>query len=420
MILPVPVSRVAAAAHQRGQGFFIAVLLLLVGVSAVIYTFATRASAEISRDKATAAALAQARDAIIGYAAAHTDQPGVLPCPDSDNDGSADSPCEALGVTAIGRLPWKTLGLESLRDGSGECLWYAVSGNFKNSGVSGPAVVNSDSAGTLAVYNSNGSAAHAASKVAAIVFAPGETMAGQDRTPAGTTICGGNVDAAAYLDSYTAGATTYNNATGTGTNSFVTAPADTASRFNDKLLPLTTTALFAVVERRVLREMRTALRTYRAVNGYFPSANPYGVATYNCSYTSWQARLPLNVNAGCGAWADWAGSLPAWFGTNNWQQVTYYAVSACRVGTVPIAIIQNAITTICNVATPADLTVAGTPNIHAVVFTAGAAIAALGQARPCANVSACLDDAANRDGNSIFVQPVASATNNDRVLIVWP
>jgi len=362
---------------------------------------------------------------LIGYAASDSNQPGVLPCPDDNNDGSADSPCGVSGVTAIGRFPWRQLGLDSPRDGSGECLWYAVSANFKNSGGSGPAVVNSDSAGTLAVYNSSGSVMYAASEVAAIVFAPGEALTGQDRTPSGTTTCGGNMDASAYLDSYTVGGTTYNNATGSGTNSFISAPADTAGRFNDKLLVLTTKALFAVVEMRVLREMRTALRTYRTNNGYFPSANPYGVATYYCSYTTWQARLPVTINplplaGGCPGFANWAGELPAWFGTNKWQEVTYYAVSACRVGGIPIPLVQAAVTLLCTTLTPSDLTVGTTTNVHAVVFTAGPAIAALGQARPCANVSACLDDAANRDGNSTFVQPVLSATNNDRVLIVWP
>ena len=393
-------------------------LLLFIGIAAVIYNFATRATEDIKKGNTTAAALANARDALIGYAAGNASQPGVLPCPDSDNDGSADSPCGALGVTAIGRLPWKTLGLESLRDGSAECLWYGVSANFKNSGLSGPAVVNSDSAGTLGVYDNNGTVIHAASTVAAIIFAPGEGFSAQNRAPAGSTTCGGNNDAAAYLDSYTVGATTYNNATGSGTNSFIAAPADQTSQFNDKLLPLTTTALLSVVEMRVLRELRTALRTYRMNNGYFPGANPYG-ASYNCGYTTWQGRPPLNITVTCSAWANWGAELPAWFGTNNWQTVIYYAVSPCRVGGVPlIPIIQNAINNLCTLF--GDLTVAGTWPVDAVVFTAGQSIAALGQARPCANVSACLDDGENRNGDSIFVQPVASTTNNDRVLIVWP
>jgi hypothetical protein len=261
----------------------------------------------------------------------------------------------------------------------------------------------------------NGAAVHAASEVAAILFAPGDVLSGQDRAAAGTTTCGGNTNAAAYLDSFTAGATTYNNATGSGTNSFVAGPADMSSQFNDTVLPLTTKALFSVVERRVLREMRTALRTYRTNNGYFPSANPYTVATYNCVYTAWQARLPLNINAGCLAFANWGAELPGWFRTNNWQTVTYYAVSPCRVGFVG-GFVQTFIDSLCD--NNGDLTVAGTSPVHAVVFTAGQAIS--GQARPCANVSACLDDFQNQNLDSTFIQPVASATNNDRVLIVWP
>lgn len=414
MVAPVKVSRVPPAAGQHGQAFLLSVLVLFMGVAAIVYNFATRATNDIKKGETTAVALAQARDALIGYAASSSTQPGVLPCPDNDNDGSADAPCGVLGATALGRLPWRTLGMDSLRDGSAECLWYAVSANFKNSGVSGPASINSDSIGTLAVYDGNGTVTHAASEVAAIVFTPGEALPGQNRAPVGATTCGGNVNAAAYLDSYTVGATTYNNATGSGTNSFIAVSTDQTNQFNDRLLPLTTKALFSVVEMRILRELRTALRTYRSTNGYFPGANPYGAST-NCFYTTWQGRPPLNIGLGCPLQANW-GALPSWFGTNNWQNVTYYAVSPCTVG--PAGALQGSVDLLCSAL--GRLTVGTNPNIDAVVFTAGRAIAALGQARPCANVSACLDDALNRDLNDIFVEPVASATNNDRVLIVWP
>ena len=55
-------------------------------------------------------------------------QPGRFLCPDVDNDGSAeDSNCENY----VGRLPYKTLETEDLREGSGERLWYVLSPNFR-------------------------------------------------------------------------------------------------------------------------------------------------------------------------------------------------------------------------------------------------------------------------------------------------
>ena len=398
---------------------FVAVLAI-VAVSAVIYTFASGSQIAAENNRKTALTLVQVKDALIGYAASSPTQPGILPCPDNDNDGSADAPCGAIGVTAIGRVPWKTLGLPDLRDGSGECIWYVVSANFKNSGLSGPASVNSDSPGTLAVYDSTGTLTHPAASVAAVVIAAGTTLAGQNRSPLGTTVCGGNNNPADYLDAITVGATAFNNATGGGTNSFIAAPFSDPNPpipLNDKLLPVTTDALFSVVEKRVLADLRTALRTYRSNNGYFPSANPYGDATFSCNYIIAQGRVPLNIGLGCLAFANWGSELPAWFATNNWQNVTYYAVSPCRVGAVG-GIPGTLIAILCG--SLGDITVDGNPNVHAVVFTAGSRIAALGQNRPCASVPDCLDEAANTDGSDSFVTPARSPTVNDRLRIVWP
>ena len=101
-------------------------------------------------------ALRQAKAALIAYAANEqwqtykgqsTDQPGALPCPDIVHDGTeaeeGDSDC--VGSTAnnmIGRIPWKTLGIDDLRDASGERLWYALAHNFRK--LSPTTVINSD------------------------------------------------------------------------------------------------------------------------------------------------------------------------------------------------------------------------------------------------------------------------------------
>src|ERR1043165_8726394 len=108
MQLEPPHARHAIGNRQRGVALIVLLVLLLLGVGSAIFAFMRPASQSIERDKVTAAALAQAKAALLGYAVSNTTpaQPGLLPCPDTDNDGSADSPCGAIGVTAVGRLPW--------------------------------------------------------------------------------------------------------------------------------------------------------------------------------------------------------------------------------------------------------------------------------------------------------------------------
>ncbi|HEV8519801.1 MAG TPA: hypothetical protein VGQ54_14595, partial [Burkholderiales bacterium] len=147
----------------------ILVVLLLIGVGAALFAFMRPASQAIERDKVTAAALAQAKAALIGYAVAWrldipgpTPRVGDFPCPDMNNDGTAGASCSNGGGTTLGRLPWKTLGLPDLRDGDGERLWYAVSTNFKNNPAtscvlpSDPGCLNSDSRGTITIRDSTG------------------------------------------------------------------------------------------------------------------------------------------------------------------------------------------------------------------------------------------------------------------------
>src|SRR5690606_16409670 len=103
---------VLSGPRQRGQAALLTVLLVLgIAATAVAYTRIGPTDIEIERDKRSAAALAQARDALIGRAAADSTRPGSLPCPDIDNDGDAESPVTYGGVcpSYIGRFPWKTL-----------------------------------------------------------------------------------------------------------------------------------------------------------------------------------------------------------------------------------------------------------------------------------------------------------------------
>ena len=127
------------ANQQRGAALLVIVVTLVIGAAALFYGLTTATPPEIEQDRITAAALATAKAALIGYATSvnnfsGTARPGDLPCPDRSDNGLAGG-----GVTAtscgnaagnqqarrLGRLPWKTLGLPDIRDGSGEQIGRA-------------------------------------------------------------------------------------------------------------------------------------------------------------------------------------------------------------------------------------------------------------------------------------------------------
>jgi hypothetical protein len=321
--------RVPSRMWQQGQAAIILLFLVGLGVVALVYGLATPAKESIERDKKTAAALAQAKEALLGFAAGidlsagGAPRPGDLPCPDLDNDGTADTPCAG---SAVGRLPWQRLGLPDLRDGDGERLWYAVSSNFKNNPrttCNPPAqtagCLNSDTRGTINLRDragnvaSNGNDAWGSfnpSAVIAVIIAPGAVLqrqgapAAQDRSCAGdsnvaacqaTQVCTGPTFTATalcnpvnYLDVFTGAFGTEDNAnfaeTGNAANGFV---GNAANGFimgdilgaggnllvNDRFLAITYADLMPLLERRVVKEAFNCLTGYAAAsNGRYPWA----------------------------------------------------------------------------------------------------------------------------------------------------
>ena len=205
----------------------IMLLLLILGGAALFSRNLVSQLPAASRAKTNAALLAEAKEALLGYAttwdATHPGELGFLPCPDIDatgilSEGEAhELLCGLPYVSVLGRLPWRTLGLDPGRTRGGECLWYAVSGSWKAGGVAKPALLNEDSSGQFRVVAADGTTIIAGSMPAerpvAVIIAPGQPLPGQLRTtlPLGVTQCGGSFLAANYLDNDTASG--INNAT---------------------------------------------------------------------------------------------------------------------------------------------------------------------------------------------------------------
>ncbi len=197
----------ASRSHQRGFALMIMIVLLVMGALYGVVSQLSLIGARAGRTQGTQASLLQAKEALIGFATAyrdsHLDQVfGYLPCPDTTGDGVSDA-CDVTGTTVVGLLPYRTLGLQDLRDSEGVCLWYVVSGNFKDNPKATP--MNWDTQGNILLQDVNGTTVFAPDDAnggaAAVIVATGLPIAGQNRTPAAATVCGTvPTEVAAYLD----------------------------------------------------------------------------------------------------------------------------------------------------------------------------------------------------------------------------
>jgi hypothetical protein len=205
---PTGARRDVAAAH--GQALIAALLLLtLLAAGGLLAGGELRARAHALAHARSVEALAIARAALIGYAISYAETHpgegyGFLPCPDAGNTGSTPvGACGARGIAAVGRLPWRTLGLPELRDGWGECLWYAVAGSVKHNPK--PQALNWDSPGQFRLLDPAGRALEVAAAdgmAVAVVFSPGPPRSGQTRPASLGTHCTGSDSAAADLAHY--------------------------------------------------------------------------------------------------------------------------------------------------------------------------------------------------------------------------
>jgi hypothetical protein len=300
---------------QKGIALIIFALILALAATAFLVSQLDGSGVKIERDKKTATALAEAKVALIGWAAKQSTltQLGQLPCPEdialigSATEGTAKSACT---LPAIGRLPWRSLGLGDLKDGNGDQLWYAISPGFRST------TINSDTPAQLTVDGVAGSAV-------AIVFSPGSPL-GQTRPIPTNTI---PPDVTQYLE-------LSNN---DGDNTFVT--VGPVAGFNDKLLTISHDELFYAVERRVANEVLNCLNVYASS----PVASPPPVPPIGAY--PWPAKLnPLLAPAYVGTVNNFFGRVPDfpmggnWSGSCsipvggtgwwlNWKEIVFYALA---------------------------------------------------------------------------------------------
>lgn len=182
--------------RQTGAALLLMMLMVLVSVTAILASRVNNTEARIRQGGQTRVALAKARQALLDYAIVQQDLfPGRstrLPCPDIDATGTTlegeahATACGATGVSMLGRLPWRTLGVSALRDSTSECLWYAVSGSWKDAGVNTAALINPDTNGQFQLVSlESGNLLEGTSpedRPVAIVLAANAPLPGQARS----------------------------------------------------------------------------------------------------------------------------------------------------------------------------------------------------------------------------------------------
>jgi len=224
--------------RQRGAALFLVLLLIVVGAGIAFVSQLKSAEVELEAQRKTAAALAEAKQALIGWAlldnGGGTVNPGRLPCPDQDRDGDAEG--AACAAPYIGWLPRETLDMDDMRDGAAEMLWYVVDSNFR----SGNAPLNTAMlSSTAPALRLNGV------PVVAVVFAPHGVLSSLSQSrPAGVPVQSTLVYPN-YLESFAASGP-----------SVTTAPP--SSTFNDHLIGITPRELFTPVTQRIARELAQA------------------------------------------------------------------------------------------------------------------------------------------------------------------
>ncbi len=268
---------------QVGAVLILFMLILVVGVTAVLATELNKnLMSPAVRSQENYKILNRAKQALIGYAVSYPDNinasygPGYLPCPDRDDDGAllTEGACSSAGGTNIGRIPWKYLDMEEMRDVDGEGLWYVVDNNHRFNPKKVPQ--NSSVAGQLSVDDKD--------DIVAVIFAPGPPVGMQNRLAFPN-------DKVAYLEGENAD----------GDERFA---GITAGSFNDQLLYITRTELMQAAEKRVLGEITEKLKEFFLAHNYYPAAAFLGTDGYDISENpevdrvSWKGKtngfLPLD------------------------------------------------------------------------------------------------------------------------------
>ena len=322
--------------QQQGAALLLIIMVLFVSISTMILATANNSTPRLQQQAEIRNQLNLAKEMLLAYAMQYpdvsgsSDGPGRLPCPDVDNNDYPDTSCGSTVATFQGRLP------QSLDPANGVRLlfndayadldqqfWYAVDPNFH---WSASAPINSNTPGSGA-FSLNGSG-----DIVAVLIAPGEAVANQNRSSAPLTDSN-------YLDGSNANGVAYYS----GFSSDPSSPDP--DNFNDQIITISHSELMTMASYRVTQEIKKELDSYYSTSRYYRNsipANPF--ATCNSPYY-WGRTYPRNYTYRGDYYYAWNGSswspvctwetedvmfdeamsdAVAWYATDDWDSITTY------------------------------------------------------------------------------------------------
>lgn len=314
--------------HQRGVALIALLAILAIGASALLIRQLNAESGAFAaiRKNRNAEVLLRAKQALIGQVAMQVAEagernPGRLPCPEAVNNIGTSSegisapwigPPATTTCNSIGRLPWRTLGLDKLVDTSGEPLWYVVGPSWRLTTSTTTLLINSNTLGDIAVDGQ---------QVVAVIIAPGAAMnvqasagcVARDQTRSAPSP---TMDARDYLECFDFATSSL----------FVTTAPSTS--FNDQVARVTVADIMpgieAAIAKRIELEIAPLLKTAyvdalwgtSATTPAFPFPAPFGdpgASGFMGQAGLYQGLLPFNYHSSsCGGNARCSTDAITW------------------------------------------------------------------------------------------------------------
>ncbi len=283
----------------------IMMLVLVLGTSWAMVGAITQASRNTLRaQRQTGEALKLAKDALLGYLAQQalsSNVPGSFPCPEAansigtTNEGMKTNACSTLPV--VGRLPWKTLGIDKPLDGAGEALWYVVGTGVR------VAPINYSTTGSLTVDGT-------ANAAVALIIAPGAALNSLSSTSTAPSPCTKRAQSAGRIAS-TLNAADFLECGNATLSSFTTSRSDGWG--NDRAVMITSSELLSAIEGAVADRIQRFVAPI--LNG---TANSTDGWYQNVSFSNWGIKFfpyasawgDPTANAWCGNFGVFEGLLP--------------------------------------------------------------------------------------------------------------
>lgn len=260
--------------NQKGLVLLILLIAIILAFSSYMLSGFSIHKVKANQVKETRMTLNKAKQALIDYAVTYGDLDGVdagpdadfpgeygfLPCPDvSDGaivEGGSHNPCGTANFNTLGLFPWASLETGTLSSSAGDCLWYGVSGEYKDAASTLTAMLNEDTNGAMRALDSNGNVTQGMNpedRVVAVIINPSSPLVGQNRNFNATSKCGLDYAPAAYLE----GDGVSDNSTLLGgayiVDDYINAAVGTdelATPFNDQLVTITRQELWDAITSR--------------------------------------------------------------------------------------------------------------------------------------------------------------------------